>query len=194
MLSYMCVVEIYNKHSSKQLWETLVNCSTKVITAERMLWNTHFTGIYNIYIYMIYISSIFVWPFEAMRHGPTSSSLGRSGGALQRAAHHLDPSRRGGPQGPRSPWALEVVVGGESGLFCLENHRKTIGIWWFIGIYIDISSGWWFSWNMNMLFHILGMEFHHPNWRTHIFQMGSSTAHQIRYSLLMVNGNDGPIY
>ena len=38
-------------------------------------------------------------------------------------------------------------------------------------------SIWWF-WNMNFIFPYIYREFHHPNWRTHIFQRGGSTTNQ----------------
>jgi hypothetical protein len=44
-----------------------------------------------------------------------------------------------------------------------ENHHM------YIKLYIYIQSGWWFG--TFFIFHFIYWEFHHPNWRTHIFQM-----------------------
>ena len=37
-----------------------------------------------------------------------------------------------------------------------ENHRKTIGKWWFTGIYIDIDI-WLVVWNMTFIFPYIGL-------------------------------------
>ena len=45
-------------------------------------------------------------------------------------------------------------------------------------------SGWWFG---TFFIFPFSWEFHHPNWRTHIFQRGRSTTNQMCF-VLMVNG------
>ena len=50
-------------------------------------------------------------------------------------------------------------------------------------------SGWWFG-TWILLFHIY-WEFHHPNWRTHIFQRGRYTTNQIS---LIAGNSDGKRY
>ena len=55
--------------------------------------------------------------------------------------------------------------------FAIGNHKKTIG-----KSYKSIGNhaGWWFgTW---ILWFSIYWECHHPNWRTHIFQMGRSTT------------------
>ena len=39
------------------------------------------------------------------------------------------------------------------------------------------TTGWWFG-TWNSCFHLQYWEFHHPNWRTHIFQKGRYTTNQ----------------
>ena len=55
------------------------------------------------------------------------------------------------------------------------------------GIWMGYSSnivtcypGWWFGkvWNHGILWLSIGWEFHHPNWRSHIFQRGRYTTNQ----------------
>ena len=54
------------------------------------------------------------------------------------------------------------------------NHCWVLPLGQYMG-YIYIYTGWWFgTW---LLFSIY-WEFHHPNWRTHIFQPGRSTTNQ----------------
>jgi hypothetical protein len=54
----------------------------------------------------------------------------------------------------------------------------------FVGLYVafrsktlDLNKTWLVVWNMNSFFHSVG-KFHHPNWRTDMFQRGRCTTNQ----------------
>ena len=69
-------------------------------------------------------------------------------------------------------WFKVFQVGAQSTgiLHGVEPHKSSI----------LTVTGWWFGtfWNMDFYFSIY-WEFHHPNWRTHIFQRGRSTTNQV---------------
>ena len=58
------------------------------------------------------------------------------------------------------------------------GYKPTTGIWWW--------SGWWFG-TWILFFHILGKK--DPNWRTHIFQTGTTTNQWCvyRYNTILRN-------
>ena len=52
---------------------------------------------------------------------------------------------------------------------------------WYVSVYV--YSVWWFvTW---MLWFSIYWEFHHPNWRTHIFQRGRYTTNQYLYDVFL---------
>ena len=86
------------------------------------------------------------------------------------------PWKHGEAIGPVIPPAAALFFGWWShisGWWCGEDTLRGCLSMWIFGM----ITGWWFG--CHFLFSQKYWEFHHPNWRTHIFQRGGPTTNQI---------------
>jgi hypothetical protein len=81
------------------------------------------------------------------------------------------------PDSREGRWPSARLIAGDS-WWIQGNSLENLESWWFMPCY----TGWWFG-NMEFYDFPFSWEFHHPNWRTHIFQRGRYTTNQAFFTL-----------